>query len=155
MKFHLLFLIVVFALQASAQRSFKEMADEMAGTESRVITWENLPATCLLLDARAREEFATSHISGAAWVGYDDFDLLRVAAVPKNQPIVVYCSVGYRSGKIAEKLTKAGYTEVYNLWGGIFHWYNSGKEVVDKNGPTSHVHPYNEKWSKWLDSKQP
>jgi hypothetical protein len=31
-----------------------------------------------LLDARAYREFEVSHIAGATWVGYDDFDLARL-----------------------------------------------------------------------------
>jgi len=32
----------------------------------------------------------------------------------------VYCSLGIRSEVIAKKLKKAGYTNVFNLYGGIF-----------------------------------
>ena len=69
----------------------------------------------------------------------------------KDQEVIVYCSVGYRSERIGEKLQKAGYTNVKNLYGGIFSWKNEGNEVVrDADIPTDSVHTYNKSWGKWL-----
>jgi rhodanese-related sulfurtransferase len=104
----------------------------------------------LLLDAREKDEFNVAHLPNARWVGFNDFDLSRVKDVPKDAPIIVYCSVGYRSEKVSEKLRNAGYSHVKNLYGGIFEWVNSGKAVVDENGPTTKVHGYNTVWSVWL-----
>ena len=55
-----------------------------------------------VLDARAYREFGVSHIEGATWVGYDDFDIGRLAGINKQATVAVYCSVGYRSERIAE-----------------------------------------------------
>ena len=74
----------------------------------------------LLLDARELEEFNVSHLSNAKFVGYKNFNIDSLNHTDKNQPIVVYCSVGYRSEKISEKLISAGFTNVQNLYGGIF-----------------------------------
>jgi 3-mercaptopyruvate sulfurtransferase SseA len=63
----------------------------------------------------------------------------------------VYCSVGYRSERVGEKLQKLGYQNVYNIYGGIFEWKNEGMQVVNRqNQPTDSVHTYNKNWSKWL-----
>jgi hypothetical protein len=63
----------------------------------------------------------------------------------------VYCSVGYRSERIGEKLLKLGYTDVVNLYGGIFEWKNQGLDVYNSsNYPTDSVHTYNKSWGKWL-----
>lgn len=102
------------------------------------------------LDARSLEEFAVSRIPGAYWVGFDDFSLDRVSAVPRHHPVVVYCSVGYRSEKITEDLRAAGFREVSNLYGGIFEWVNQGLPVEDRLGPTMKVHAYNRAWGRWL-----
>ena len=91
-----------------------------------------------------------SHIQDAIWVGYDDFDLSRVGEVEKNQKIVVYCSVGYRSEKVSEKLIEAGYEDVANLYGGIFEWRNQDQEVVDEQGQTNKVHAYDKVWGVWV-----
>ncbi len=106
----------------------------------------------VLLDARAEEEYTVSHIAHALYVGYDDFDWTRIKSLKKDQTIVVYCSVGYRSEKIAEKLIAAGYTRVENLYGGIFEWVNQGNEVVDATGKkTDAIHAYSKTWGLWLN----
>lgn len=104
----------------------------------------------VFLDTRERSEFDVSHIKGAKWVGYDTFSLERVKGLPKDRPIVVYCSVGARSQEIGQKLQKAGFTQVYNLYGGIFHWVNEGKPVYSGGVQTQNVHAYNLAWGIWL-----
>lgn len=104
-----------------------------------------------LLDTRAYEEYEISHIRKSRWVGYDEFELRLVKDVPKNAHIVCYCSVGYRSEKIAEKLVAAGFQNVYNLYGGLFEWVNRAYPVVDSSGAeTKKIHAYNRKWGKWM-----
>jgi len=105
----------------------------------------------VLLDAREEEEFETSHLPGARLVGYDHFQMEAVQDLPRDTTIVVYCSVGYRSERIAERLREAGYEKVYNLYGGIFEWVNQGLPVETATGnPTRQVHTYNKRWSKWI-----
>jgi rhodanese-related sulfurtransferase len=60
------------------------------------------------------------HIAEATWVGYDDFDLARLAGIASHVLVAVYCSVGYRSARIAERLLRQEYTHVANIYGGIF-----------------------------------
>ena len=114
-----------------------------------------LPKTdAILLDAREQKEFEVSHLKNAICVGYDKFKLKEtIAKLPedKNAKIVVYCSLGIRSETVAYKLIKAGYTNVYNLYGGIFEWKNANFQVVDTLGNTTEkVHTFNKDWSKWL-----
>lgn len=104
----------------------------------------------LFVDARQWEEYQVSHIEGARWVGYKEFELDRLEGTSKAQPIVVYCSVGYRSERIALRLQKAGYSNVYNLYGGIIEWVNQGQPVVNREGATLKVHVYNALWGVWL-----
>lgn len=104
----------------------------------------------LFVDAREPKEYAVSRIKGAIPVGYDHFEQDKLSSVPKDRRIVVYCSVGYRSEKIAEKLIAAGYKNVSNLYGGIFEWVNQDHPVVDENGTSRKVHAYNKTWGVWL-----
>jgi len=109
----------------------------------------------IILDAREFEEFATSHIVGAHYVGYDDFSKNVLAGIPQNQAVVVYCSIGYRSEKIGEKLQKLGYANVSNLYGSIFEWANRGYPINNMAGrPTDTVHAYSRNWSKWITAPQ-
>jgi len=105
-----------------------------------------------LLDTREWNEYEVSHLSNSIFVGYDQFEIDKVKSINKNQKIIVYCSVGYRSEKIADKLKQAGYTDVSNLYGGIFEWVNQGNPVVDRTGKvTENVHAYSKTWGVWLN----
>ena len=105
----------------------------------------------IFLDAREPKEFAVSHLKNAIPVGYDHFDLKKLPVLDKNSRIVVYCSVGYRSEKIAEKLLAAGYKNVSNLYGGIFEWVNQDNPVYNEAGQTAKVHAYDRTWGVWLN----
>jgi rhodanese-related sulfurtransferase len=107
-------------------------------------------AAVLFLDAREPAEYAVSHLKNAVFVGYDHFDPGVAKDWPKDRRIVVYCSVGYRSEKVTEKLMNAGFTRVANLYGGIFEWVNCNYPVYDDKGPTHRVHAYDRTWGIWL-----
>lgn len=107
----------------------------------------------VLLDSREKKEYETSHIKNAVHVGYDTFDMSAVVQnVPnKADTVIVYCSIGVRSEDIGEKLLAAGYTNVYNLYGGIFEWKSEDNTVYnDKDEPTEKIHTYNKFWSRLL-----
>ncbi|HAD11060.1 MAG TPA: rhodanese-like domain-containing protein [Saprospirales bacterium] len=113
---------------------------------------KNKQSQSIFLDAREPREYEISHISGATSVGYDHFDLSKISLpADKSKPIIVYCSVGYRSEKVAEKLIKAGYQNVSNMYGGIFEWVNSDYPVVNSTGPTRRVHAFDRTWGVWLN----
>jgi len=105
----------------------------------------------IMLDIRSREEFNVSHLENASFIDYDQFEKNDVQDIPKDAEIVLYCSVGYRSEKIGEELQEMGYSNVKNLYGGLFQWKNEGFPVVnDHLMETDSVHTYNKSWSKWL-----
>lgn len=108
-------------------------------------------SSIVLLDSREIDEFKVSHISGARCIGYNNFNIKSVQDVPKDATIIVYCSLGVRSELIAEKLIEEGFTNVENLYGGIFEWVYFNQEIVDKKEkPTSKVHTYDKSWGEWL-----
>jgi rhodanese-related sulfurtransferase len=103
------------------------------------------------LDAREAKEYNVSHIPNARLVGFEQFELSKTSDLPKNKPLIVYCSIGKRSEKITMELLKEGFSNVHNLYGGIFEWVNEGNSVVDnKNRPTNKVHAYGRFWGQWL-----
>ena len=109
----------------------------------------------VILDAREKKEYEVSHLKNAIRIGFSTPDFNVVEKLPKNTPIVVYCSIGVRSEKIGEKLLKMGYTNVQNLYGSIFEWINSGHEVYDSNGKaTSKIHAYDTIWGQCLKKGQ-
>lgn len=109
----------------------------------------------IIFDAREKNEYDVSHIPDAIYLGYSDFNVSRIKNIPKEKNMVVYCSIGYRSEKIGEKLLRLGYKNVYNLYGSIFEWANEKYPLVSSNGKTTYsVHSYNKTWSKWVTNKE-
>lgn len=92
----------------------------------------------ILLDVRAPAERAVSVIAGAV----DD-----ERAIAPGTNVVVYCTVGLRSGESARALRERGINAV-NLRGGILAWLAAGGSVVDSTGaPTQRVHVYGRRWN--------
>lgn len=109
-----------------------------------------LPQKAVLLDTRSKEEYEVSHLANAQWVGFETFELEKITALPKDTPIVLYCSIGYRSERIGERLKEAGYQKVYNLYGGIFEWMHQQGKIVDSTGSaTERLHGYSPTWGFW------
>ena len=110
------------------------------------------PDKYIILDSRELPEYETSHIEGAIHVGYNKLQHDVIQDIPKDAEIVVYCSVGYRSERVAYQLQKKGYSNVKNLYGSIFEWANRGYPLISADGSTTDVHTYNRKWSQWMSN---
>ena len=121
-------------------------------TEARMFQVNN---EAILLDAREIEEFKVSKIPSASYIGYSKFSSEEATKTIKNkeQLIIVYCSIGIRSSTIAKKLKDLGFTNVKNLYGGIFEWKNKGFPILDEDGEeTEKVHVVSKMWGKYLES---
>jgi len=102
----------------------------------------------VLLDVREAREFDVSHLLGAKNVKPNAKAKDLKMLIATNRPVVVYCSVGYRSSAMAQRLANDGVTNVFNLEGSIFQWANEGRPLV-KNEPAEaarKVHPYNKRY---------
>jgi len=162
---HFLFLLIyIFFLGvASGQESLEKVLDKYNSHSIPYISVEELVmfqkiSNLVILDAREKIEFDVSHIPSAIYIGFDNFTVndKQLQKLNKDSQIIVSCSIGIRSEQIGEKLKKAGFTNVKNLYGGIFEWKNKGLRVVDSIGlPTENVHAYSKKWSEWLHVGNP
>ena len=109
----------------------------------------------ILLDARSKQEYEVSHIPGAIWIGENDYKMEDFAQLNQSKPVVVYCSVGYRSQLAGKDLQKFEFPKVYNLYGSIFEWANRSYPLVDSEGNyTNDLHTYNTNWAKWVLNDQ-
>lgn len=105
----------------------------------------------LVLDVREPAEFAVSHLAGSRSLPMAQAGPAALADTPREQPIVVYCSVGLRSAMVARALQRGGFTQVQNLEGSIFQWANESRPLVREGGsPADTVHPYDAKWGRLL-----
>ena len=123
----------------------------------RIVTTEELAgwlaAPPVLLDARAPREYEVSHLRGARRALTEAEAVEALRGVNKNERIVVYCSVGLRSARLARALQARGFTRVYNLEGSIFQWANESRPVYRDGRPAHKVHPYDEHWGALLDAR--
>ena len=103
----------------------------------------------VLLDARTFEEYQISHLDHAKLVP-ENLENLTTEGIDRTTPIVVYCSVGYRSSAIASRLASLGYQNLFNLSGSIFQWVNENRPVYRQGKPVTAVHPYQKLWQHLL-----
>ncbi|NUM49617.1 MAG: rhodanese-like domain-containing protein [Flavobacteriales bacterium] len=156
---YIFFAITVLPSSTFSQeyKNFTDMANRVVNHTIPLIKPEKVKdktSKIYFLDAREKKEFFISHIENAQCIGYDFPDFSAMNKIPANAIIVVYCSVGYRSEKMAEKIKAMGYKNVFNLYGGIFNWANLNFPLVNaENKPTNKVHGYSQKWEKWLLTK--
>lgn len=151
------FIIFLVSLSATGQTNFDKKLKSLYKNTVPLIQSETLSTkiekgeNMLILDTRSFKEFQVSHLPNALFIDYNDFDSEKVKAVNRRTKIIVYCSVGYRSERIGEKLIKMGFSDVQNLYGGIFDWVNNNHAVVNQSGlKTDSVHTYSKDWSRWL-----
>lgn len=156
MKFHFSILLFLFlTVSVFGQKKLKRTLRQLNAESVPYVYVNELKSidNFKILDTRKKEEYDVSHLKNAIWVGYKSFEQnLVTKKIPnKNTAIIVYCSIGVRSEDIGEKLQKAGYTNVKNLYGGIFEWKNQGNTVYNNNTTeTDSVHTFNKHWGKLL-----
>jgi len=78
-------------------------------------------AAPLLLDVREPWEFAHAHIEGSTLMPMHEVPA-RHAELDKDAEIVVICHHGMRSAQVTQYLDRLGFSQVYNLTGGIDAW---------------------------------
>lgn len=82
-----------------------------------------------LVDVRTPGERQTASIEGSRLL--DDALFAELMALPKDRKLVFQCHHGHRSQRVAEQFVSAGFSNVYNLVGGIEAWSTE----VDPNVP--------------------
>ena len=142
------------AVEAGIRARFPDVArTTTAALDARLADPSQAPP--LLLDAREPAEYAVSHLPGARQIDPSLRGSALAAAldgVAPDREIVVYCSVGARSGGLAARLADAGFSRVSNLEGSIFRWANEGRPLVRDGAPATTVHPFSARWGRLLDA---
>lgn len=84
----------------------------------------------LLIDVRTPNEFKSGKIVKSKNINVASFDFMTsIKDLDKSKDVLVYCRSGVRAGRAAKMFTKLGFTNVYNLKGGIMAWQNHGNSV--------------------------
>jgi len=82
----------------------------------------------VIVDVREESEYAEGHIPGAILIPLGELPD-RLSEVPTDQPVVVACRSGNRSGRAAKLLREQGFTNIHNMLEGMNGWSSAGYEV--------------------------
>ncbi|MCR8668658.1 rhodanese-like domain-containing protein [Aestuariibaculum sp. M13] len=76
-----------------------------------------------LIDVRTPNEFKSGSIKNAKNIDiFNSAFTSKCEALKKDQPVYVYCQSGGRSRSASKKLSSMGFTEIYDLQGGISNY---------------------------------
>jgi rhodanese-related sulfurtransferase len=111
-----------------------ELSKLLGGASASLGTLEatrlmNQPST-LVLDIRDDKDFATGHLPRARHIPLKELES-RAAEIQKfkEKPVLVTCRNGNRSGSAARVLKKLGFTNVFQLKGGLAAWEQASLPV--------------------------
>lgn len=96
---------------------FMKGGGNISGSEARRL----VETGARLVDVRTPEEFTTGHVPGAVNIPVQELERRMGELSSKEQPVVVYCHSGNRSGRAARMLKSAGYAAVHDL-GAMSRW---------------------------------
>lgn len=97
----------------------------------------------VLVDVREPEEQAVSMIPGA--LTKEEFEFRKQEY--KDDTVITYCTIGYRSGVYAQELREAGFNAL-NLKGSVLSWAHAGQPFQTPAGEdTNRVHVYGKAWN--------
>ena len=98
---------------------------------SELAAWLGRADAPVVLDVREPWELATARLPGTLDIPMREIPA-RLSDIPSNRAVVCLCHHGMRSAQVALFLQRQGYTDVFNLTGGIDAWSRD----VDPSVPT-------------------
>ena len=117
----LLIVVAVFAVWLTLKR---------LSLVSATVAQEYLRKGALVVDVRSEDEFRSRHLPGAVNITLDDLAQSLPARVKdKQQPVLLHCLSGTRSGMARRELKRMGYANVFNLGS-----YSRAEQIVGKSG---------------------
>lgn len=120
---------LVLGLFAAAAVSFAALADgelEPLSQDAFLALAKSGDPAPFVLDVRAPEEFVTGYVPGAVNIPHEQV-AARLAEVPKDRDVVLYCRSGRRAAMAAEVLAQHGYTRLKHLEGDMPAWIEQGR----------------------------
>ena len=137
------------SLEAVKQEIREKFPDVEQIPVDQLADWLRQDRAVLLVDVREKAEFEISHLENAINSQRSD-EIKRLFSEGRFSDVVVYCSVGYRSAAMAQRLEVGGLKSVFNLEGSIFEWANQDRPVYNSVGRADRIHPYSAQWGELL-----
>jgi rhodanese-related sulfurtransferase len=102
-------------------------AGQMSSVTPKEATALRAEKQAVIVDVREDGEWQDQHIAGAVHIPLSQLNT-RLAELDKykHSPIITQCRSGKRSAQAQTALKAAGFTQVYNMDGGILAWQQQG-----------------------------
>ena len=84
-----------------------------------------------VVDVRTAREYEAGHVPGVTLnIDFLSEDFLeKMRALNNEEPVVIYCAKGGRSGRASVMLQEAGFQVIYDYDGGFSDWKSKGNEI--------------------------
>ncbi|MDO8206394.1 MAG: rhodanese-like domain-containing protein [Gallionella sp.] len=108
--------MILWSMLGSRVRGIKDVDTNAA---LQLINHKN----AIVLDVREPDEYKSGHLLNAQLIPLGKLnERIGELAKYKDKPVVVVCRSGNRSGTACVTLGKQGFTQAYNLTGGMMAW---------------------------------
>lgn len=102
-----------------------------AGDANQLLADNSGSADFVILDIRTPQEFGSGRIAGSINIDFYESNFAsELDKLDKDKTYFVYCNSGNRSGTAMGTMRDLGFTDVYDLDGGIQAWYGSGFDIT-------------------------
>ncbi|PHS75444.1 MAG: sulfurtransferase [Rhodospirillaceae bacterium] len=87
--------------------------------------------TAMMIDVREADEYDYENIPGSLLQSLSFFDAELFPDL-KDKTLIIMCKAGMRSAAVIKQLEEVGYSDIYNLEGGIVAWEEAKFETEGK-----------------------
>jgi rhodanese-related sulfurtransferase len=101
---------------------------EVSASEARSI----IDAGAQVIDVRTQVEYEAGHIPGSRHIPLSDVQR-ESAELDREQPVILYCRSGNRSGPAADAFAASGW-DAHSIEGGVLAWDEAGLGLEPENG---------------------
>jgi len=137
---------IVYKMYEDYRKEFPSAKDISPGEAMRMMKTGGV----IFIDTRKPSEMKVSMLPNA--IPREAF--LKNPSRYKGRTIIAYCTISYRSGNFAVRMSEKGF-DVYNLKGGLLAWVLEGGKVYDTHGETKRVHVYGKEWNYLPEGYEP
>lgn len=112
------------------------VADNIINGMVRIIHWDEIRnldmQDAVLIDVRTDEEYALGSIEGSLNIPVDDLRA-RLAEIPQNKKVIVFCGTGHRSYFAYRILAQSGFDDLWNLSGGYITYESATQKQSNED----------------------
>ena len=120
-----IFILVAFSFSLPRVRASSGHVDITVSVAKNMIGANPL---LVILDVRTQSEYDSGHIRNAKLIPHTELEG-RIGELDEDRGTLVYCGSGGRSATASQILIDHGFTQVYNMLGGILAWMDENYPV--------------------------